>query len=53
MLSDSCHSGSVAKDIFDAAVPHVVEEAMVDTPELWDEGSAARSPGRHVPRELG
>ena len=32
MLSDSCHSGSVAKDIFDAAVPHVVEEAMVDTP---------------------
>lgn len=30
MLSDSCHSGSVARDIFDAAVPHVVEQAMVD-----------------------
>ena len=32
MLSDSCHSGSVARGIFDAAVPHVVESAMVDTP---------------------
>ena len=31
MLSDSCHSGSVARGIFDAAVPHVVAEAMVDT----------------------
>jgi hypothetical protein len=33
MLSDSCHSGSVARDIFDVAVPHVVAEAMVDTPK--------------------
>ncbi len=33
MLSDSCHSGSVARDIFDAAVPHVVAHAMVDAPE--------------------
>jgi hypothetical protein len=33
MLSDSCHSGSVARDIFDAAVPHVVERAMVDAPK--------------------
>jgi len=31
MLSDSCHSGSVARGIFDAAVPHVIEQAMVDT----------------------
>jgi metacaspase-1 len=33
VLSDSCHSGSVARDIFDAATPHVVEAAMVDDPE--------------------
>ena len=33
VFSDSCHSGSVTRDIFDAAVPHVVEHAMVDTPE--------------------
>jgi metacaspase-1 len=33
MLSDSCHSGSVARDIFDAAVPHVVAHAMVDAPK--------------------
>jgi metacaspase-1 len=33
MLSDSCHSGSVARDIFDAAIPHVVERAMVDAPK--------------------
>lgn len=33
MLSDSCHSGSVARDIFDAAVPHVVAHAMVDVPK--------------------
>ena len=33
MLSDSCHSGSVARDIFDAAVPHVVAQAMVDAPK--------------------
>jgi len=30
VLSDSCHSGSVARDIFDAAVPHVVQNGMVD-----------------------
>ena len=33
MLSDSCHSGSVARDIFDVAVPHVVAQAMVDADE--------------------
>ena len=33
VFSDSCHSGSVNREIFDAAVPHVVEAAMVDTPE--------------------
>ena len=32
VFSDSCHSGSVTRDIFDAAVPHVVEHALVDTP---------------------
>jgi metacaspase-1 len=31
VLSDSCHSGSVTRDIAEAAVPHVVEHAMVDT----------------------
>jgi hypothetical protein len=30
VLSDSCHSGSVTRDIFDAAVPHVVSKGMVD-----------------------
>ena len=33
VLSDSCHSGSVNRDIFDVTVPHVVAAAMVDTPE--------------------
>jgi metacaspase-1 len=33
VFSDSCHSGSVNRDIFQVAVPHVVEAAMVDTPE--------------------
>jgi len=32
VLSDSCHSGSVTRDIFDAAIPHVVAHDMVDTP---------------------
>jgi hypothetical protein len=32
VFSDSCHSGSVNRGIFDAAVPHVVEAAFVDTP---------------------
>ena len=32
VLSDSCHSGSVARGIAEAAVPHVVEQGMVDTP---------------------
>jgi len=30
VLSDSCHSGSVARDVFDAAVPHIVQRGMVD-----------------------
>ena len=33
VLSDSCHSGSVNREIFNAAVPHVVQAAMVDTPQ--------------------
>jgi len=33
VFSDSCHSGSVDRGIFEAAVPHVVAAAMVDTPE--------------------
>jgi metacaspase-1 len=33
VLSDSCHSGTVNRDIFNAAVPHVVEAAMVDDDE--------------------
>jgi hypothetical protein len=33
VFSDSCHSGSVDRGIFEAAVPHVVEAAMVDTPK--------------------
>jgi hypothetical protein len=31
VFSDSCHSGSVNRGIFEAAVPHVVEAAIVDT----------------------
>ncbi len=31
ILSDSCHSGSVARGIAEAAIPHVVEQGMVDT----------------------
>jgi metacaspase-1 len=30
VLSDSCHSGSVTRDIFDATVPQIVEHGMVD-----------------------
>lgn len=33
VLSDSCHSGTVTRDLFDALVPQIVEKAMVDTPE--------------------
>jgi hypothetical protein len=33
VFSDSCHSGSVNRGIFDVAVPHVVQAAMVDTPK--------------------
>ena len=33
VFSDSCHSGSVNRGIFDVAVPHVVDAAMVDTPQ--------------------
>ena len=33
VFSDSCHSGSVNRGIFDVAVPHVVDAALVDTPE--------------------
>jgi hypothetical protein len=31
ILSDSCHSGSVTRDIAEAAIPHVVAHGMVDT----------------------
>ena len=30
LLSDSCHSGSVSRDLFDALTPAVVEAGMVD-----------------------
>jgi metacaspase-1 len=30
VLSDSCHSGSVTRDLFDAATPQVVAKGMVD-----------------------
>lgn len=30
VLSDSCHSGSVTRDLFDALVPQIVERGMVD-----------------------
>jgi metacaspase-1 len=30
VLSDSCHSGSVTRDIFDAAVPRIVEHGLTD-----------------------
>ena len=30
VLSDSCHSGSVTREIFDAAVPSIVAKGMVD-----------------------
>jgi hypothetical protein len=33
VLSDSCHSGTVDRGIFDAATPHVVQAGLVDTPE--------------------
>jgi hypothetical protein len=33
VFSDSCHSGSVTRDIFEAAVPHVVDHGFVDTEE--------------------
>jgi hypothetical protein len=30
VLSDSCHSGSVTRDLFDALVPRIVEKGMID-----------------------
>jgi metacaspase-1 len=33
VLSDSCHSGSVTRDLFDALVPQIAEKGMVDTPK--------------------
>lgn len=33
VFSDSCHSGSVNRDIFNAAVPHVVDAGIVDAQE--------------------
>jgi metacaspase-1 len=33
VFSDSCHSGSVDRGIFEAAIPHVVAAAKVDTQE--------------------
>jgi hypothetical protein len=32
VLSDSCHSGSVTRDLFNALVPAIVERGMVDDP---------------------
>jgi hypothetical protein len=32
VLSDSCHSGSVTRDLFDALVPAIVAKGMVDDP---------------------
>jgi metacaspase-1 len=32
VLSDSCHSGSVTRDLFDALVPQIVDKGMVDDP---------------------
>jgi hypothetical protein len=32
VLSDSCHSGSVTRDLFNALVPQIVEKGMVDAP---------------------
>jgi metacaspase-1 len=46
VLSDSCHSGSVTRDLFDALVPQIVESGMTDDqaprtkdlpPEVQDE----------------
>lgn len=33
IFSDSCHSGTVDRDIFDVATPHVVEKLMDETTE--------------------
>jgi metacaspase-1 len=33
VFSDSCHSGTVNRDIFNAAIPHVVDAGMVDDEE--------------------
>jgi metacaspase-1 len=32
VLSDSCHSGSVTRELFDALVPQIAAKGMVDTP---------------------
>ena len=34
VFSDSCHSGSVNREMVGAVMPHVVAAAMIDTPEL-------------------
>jgi metacaspase-1 len=34
VFSDSCHSGTVNRDIFDAAVPSVVDAGIVETEEV-------------------
>lgn len=33
VLSDSCHSGSVTRDLFNALIPQIAERGMVDTPK--------------------
>ena len=33
VVSDSCHSGSVTRDLFDALVPAIVDKGMVDDPK--------------------
>jgi hypothetical protein len=33
VLSDSCHSGSVTRDLFNAVTPHIVERGMIDDEE--------------------
>ncbi len=43
VLSDSCHSGSVTRDLFDALVPRIVEKGMID---------AQKPRTKELPREV-
>ncbi len=53
VLSDSCHSGSVTRDIFDAALPQIVANGMVDGEDPQDQGPADRRAGRHIQEQRG